>query len=55
LTTDAQQQLRGDCGNDASGWWFVLTQILGYDNVKFYDGSAQEWVRYYDTVPYQWE
>jgi thiosulfate/3-mercaptopyruvate sulfurtransferase len=42
-------------GNSASGWWFVLTQILGYDNVKFYDGSAQEWVRYYDLVPYQWD
>jgi thiosulfate/3-mercaptopyruvate sulfurtransferase len=41
-------------GNNASGWWFVLTQVLGYDNVKFYDGSAQEWVRYYDMVPYQW-
>lgn len=42
-------------GNNASGWWFVLTQILGYDNVKFYDGSSQEWVRYYDMVPYQWD
>jgi thiosulfate/3-mercaptopyruvate sulfurtransferase len=42
-------------GNNASGWWFVLTQILGYGNVKFYDGSAQEWVRYYDMVPYQWD
>ena len=42
-------------GNNASGWWFVLTQMLGYDNVKFYDGSSQEWVRYYDMVPYQWD
>jgi thiosulfate/3-mercaptopyruvate sulfurtransferase len=42
-------------GNSASGWWFVLTQILGYDNVKLYDGSAQEWMRYYDLVPYQWD
>jgi thiosulfate/3-mercaptopyruvate sulfurtransferase len=31
-------------GGYASGWWFVLTEILGYDHVKFYDGSAQEWV-----------
>lgn len=31
-------------GGVASGWWFVLTQVLGYDNVKFYDGSIQEWV-----------
>ena len=42
-------------GNNAGGWWFVLTQILGYDNVKFYDGASQEWVRYYDMVPYQWD
>jgi thiosulfate/3-mercaptopyruvate sulfurtransferase len=42
-------------GNNASGWWFVLTQILGYDNVKFYDGASQEWARYYDMVPYQWD
>jgi thiosulfate/3-mercaptopyruvate sulfurtransferase len=42
-------------GNTASGWWFVLTQVLGYDHVKFYDGSSQEWVRYYDMVPYKWE
>ena len=37
-------------GGYASSWWFVLTQILGYKNVKFYDGSAQEWARMYDMV-----
>jgi len=42
-------------GGYASSWWFVLTQILGYENVKIYDGSAQEWVMYYDMVPYQWD
>jgi thiosulfate/3-mercaptopyruvate sulfurtransferase len=42
-------------GGYASSWWFVLTQVLGYQNVKIYDGSAQEWVRYYDMVPYQWD
>jgi thiosulfate/3-mercaptopyruvate sulfurtransferase len=42
-------------GGYASSWWFVLTQVLGYENVKFYDGAAQEWVRYYDMVPYQWD
>jgi len=42
-------------GNNASAWWFVLTQALGYKNVKFYDGSAQEWSKYYDMVPYRWE
>jgi thiosulfate/3-mercaptopyruvate sulfurtransferase len=42
-------------GGYASTWWFVLTQMLGFRNVKLYDGSAQEWVRYYDMVKYQWE
>ena len=42
-------------GGYASSWWFVLTQVLGYNNVKIFDGSAQEWVRYYDMVPYQWD
>lgn len=37
-------------GGYASSWWYVLTQVLGYRNVKFYDGSAQEWVRYNDMV-----
>jgi len=31
-------------GGYAAGWWFILTEMLGYRNVKFYDGSAQEWV-----------
>lgn len=42
-------------GGYGSSWWFVLTQMLGYKNVKFYDGSAQAWVRDYDMVPYQWD
>jgi thiosulfate/3-mercaptopyruvate sulfurtransferase len=42
-------------GGYASSLWFVLTQVLGYDNVKFFDGSAQEWGLYYDMVPYQWD
>ena len=41
-------------GGYASSWWFVLTQVLGYPNVKIYDGSAQEWVRHHDMVAYQW-
>ena len=35
-------------GGYASTVWFALTQILDYTNVKIYDGSAQEWVMYYD-------
>jgi thiosulfate/3-mercaptopyruvate sulfurtransferase len=42
-------------GGYASSWWFVLTQVLGYDNIKIFDGSAQEWVKHYDMVPYQWD
>jgi len=42
-------------GGYASSCWFVLTQVLGYENVKIYDGSAQEWVSYYEMVPYQWD
>jgi thiosulfate/3-mercaptopyruvate sulfurtransferase len=37
-------------GGYASSWWFVLTQVLGCQNVKIYDGAAQEWVNYYDMV-----
>ncbi|KAK5651676.1 hypothetical protein OQA88_11742 [Cercophora sp. LCS_1] len=35
-------------GGYASTWYFVLTRILGFENVVMYDGSAQEWSRYYD-------
>jgi thiosulfate/3-mercaptopyruvate sulfurtransferase len=43
-------------GGYASSWWFVLTQVLGYKNVKIFDGSAQEWVmKKYDMVPYEWK
>ena len=37
-------------GGYAGAWWFVLTQVLGYENVRIYDGSAQEWSRHYDMV-----
>lgn len=37
-------------GGYASAWWFVLTQILDYENLTIYDGAAQEWSRYYDMV-----
>jgi thiosulfate/3-mercaptopyruvate sulfurtransferase len=30
-------------GGYASADWFALTQMIGYTNVKFYDGSMQEW------------
>ena len=37
-------------GGYANSWWFVLTQVLGYKHVKFYDGSAQEWAKCNDIV-----
>ena len=30
-------------GERAAHSWFVLTQLLGYENVKNYDGSWTEW------------
>jgi thiosulfate/3-mercaptopyruvate sulfurtransferase len=30
-------------GGNTSGWWFMLKEVLGYKDVKFYDGSIQEW------------
>jgi thiosulfate/3-mercaptopyruvate sulfurtransferase len=30
-------------GQFASSWWFALSEVLGYRNVKIYDGSMEEW------------
>ena len=32
-------------GGYASVWWFLLTQMLDYRNVRIYDGSMEEWVK----------
>jgi thiosulfate/3-mercaptopyruvate sulfurtransferase len=37
-------------GGYAGAWWYILTQVLGYDNVRIYDGSVQEWIRNYDMI-----
>ncbi len=42
-------------GGYASAAWFVLTQVLGYPNVKFYDGSVQLWAKTEPMIPYRWE
>jgi thiosulfate/3-mercaptopyruvate sulfurtransferase len=44
-------------GGYTSTLWFLLTQLFGYKNVKFYDGSAQEWARDpgLPLVMYRWE
>lgn len=42
-------------GGYASALWFALTQVLGYRNVKFYDGSAQAWVGDNEMLPFRWQ
>lgn len=37
-------------GGYAGAVYWVLQTVLGYTNIKFYDGAAQDWVRYYDFV-----
>ena len=32
-------------GGYASAWWFLLTQVIGYKDVKLYDGSMEEWIK----------
>ncbi|HOJ52099.1 MAG TPA: rhodanese-like domain-containing protein [Syntrophales bacterium] len=32
-----------DTGKFATSWAYVLTELLGYTNVKVYDGSFEEW------------
>jgi|ADurb_Val_01_Slu_FD_contig_61_986267_length_2316_multi_3_in_0_out_0_1 thiosulfate/3-mercaptopyruvate sulfurtransferase len=34
-----------DTGKVCTSWWFVLTELLGYKNVKVYDGSSMEWMK----------
>ncbi len=34
-----------DSGRVASAWWFILHEVLGYKNVKLYDGSMEEWTK----------
>ncbi len=57
---DQDQEIIVYCGvgGYGSAWWFVLTQVLGYKDVKLYDGAIQEWgpgYLDYPMVAYQWE
>ncbi|MBP6940800.1 MAG: sulfurtransferase [Syntrophorhabdaceae bacterium] len=36
-------------GQFASSWWFAFSEILGYRDVRIYDGSMEEWCRDVDT------
>lgn len=46
-----------DSGKFATVWWFVLSEILGYENVKLYDGSMQDWCKDPNApvVRYSWD
>jgi thiosulfate/3-mercaptopyruvate sulfurtransferase len=34
-----------DSGRAASVWWYLLSESFGYQNVKLYDGSAQDFAK----------
>jgi len=46
-----------DTGKLCSGWWFVLREMLGYKDVKAYDGSSQEYAKDPNApmVKYSWQ
>ena len=46
-----------DTGRLWAGGWYVLSEVLGYQNVKVYDGSAQEWAADANApmVKYSWK
>jgi thiosulfate/3-mercaptopyruvate sulfurtransferase len=45
-----------DVGGYAFVWWFLLTQMFDYRNVKTYDGSMEEWIKDSNdpVTPYSW-
>jgi thiosulfate/3-mercaptopyruvate sulfurtransferase len=54
---DKGQEVIAYCGAGgyASAWWFLLTQLLGYTNVKIYDGSMEAWAEEDNpVVAYTW-
>ncbi|HPC00778.1 MAG TPA: rhodanese-like domain-containing protein [Syntrophales bacterium] len=34
-----------DTGKFCTAWWFMMRELLGYKNVKVYDGSMMEWAK----------
>ncbi len=47
IGTDRSMEVIVYCevGGYAATWWFLLTQMLEYRNVKLYDGSIEEWAK----------
>jgi thiosulfate/3-mercaptopyruvate sulfurtransferase len=45
-----------DTGKFCTGWWFILSEMLGYKNVKNYDGAMEEWAKdpQAPMVKYSW-
>ncbi len=59
LGADRSAEIITYCGVGGYGSvaWFVLHELLGYEDVKLYDGSAQEWMSSPETPvnAYTWE
>lgn len=57
--TDLSKEIIIYCGvgGFSSAWYFVLKEVLGYQDVKIYHGSAQEWTNdpRAPLVLYRWE
>ena len=49
ITADKNIITYCDTGVLATHSWFVLTELLGYKNVKVYDGSMREYANRFDT------
>jgi thiosulfate/3-mercaptopyruvate sulfurtransferase len=56
IGTEKDREVITYCGVGGYGaaWWFVLTQALGYTDVKIYDGAAEAWVKTDPMVSYSW-
>lgn len=46
ITQDKKVLVYSNAGVRSSLIWFALSELLGYPNVKNYDGSLNEWVKY---------
>ena len=53
---DKAQEVIAYCGvgGYAATWWFLLTQLLGYTNIKIYDGAIEAWSKADPLVVYSW-
>jgi len=43
-------------GGYGASWWYILSEVLGYQKVRLYDGSIQEWTKdpYAPVEKYTW-